>query len=547
MNTERSVTSGAGRGAPSLLDYLSVLGRRKWVFLVTFVTVPAAAIALSVTQTPVYQASADVLLTTSQDAGGTGGGSGFVDPARVAETQAELARVPVVLRMTLDSAAGNGLTLEKFRKASSVSTTPGSDLLAFSVKNSDRRMAMRLATAYAKAFTQYKHDLDTKPLQARLAGTRREIERLRAEGATETVTYSNLVKQEQELRARLAVETPTAQVVREADRAEKIAPRTVRNGAIALVLGLLLALGVAFLGDALDTRVRSVNVVRDVLGIPILGQLPAPSRKREKEGGLVMLADPMSQEAESFRTLRANLNFANSQYQYQAIMITSATGAEGKSTTAANLALALARAGRAVVLIDADLRSPHLHQLFGLDEKPGLIDVELGDAELGQALRAIDLADTTTEYAIRPPRPAGSLEVLTVGHALHDPDELGAEAAVARIVQSVRHRADIVLIDAAPLLPVGDAVALSAHVDALLVVARLKGLRLATLDELERILSVAPATKLGIIVTGAPPSRGYPMSQRYGVPPPTSALEPLLEWTARPKEAAGEQSTRRDG
>jgi capsular exopolysaccharide synthesis family protein len=547
MTTGRVHTSGAGAVTPTLLDYFRVLGRQKWIFLLTLVLVPAIAVMLSLKQTPVYQASADVLLSPNTAGTLPGGQPATVDPARVAETQAQLARVPAVVEISLHSVSGNGLTVEQFLKASSVAATLGSDLLTFSVKNSDARMATRLATAYAKAFTEYKSGLDTKPLEERRDGVRKEIARLEAEGATDTDTYSNLVKQEQQLRAALAVETPTAQVVREADRAEKIAPRTVRNGAIAIVLGLLLALGVAFLGDALDTRVRSVDVLRDVLGIPLLGQLPAPSRKREKEGGLVMLADPMSQEAEMFRTLRANLNFANSQYQAQVIMVTSATGAEGKSTTAANLAVALARAGRTVVLIDADLRSPHLHQLFGLDEKPGLIDVELGDAEIGQALRAIDLADTTTEYAIRAPRAAGSLEVLTVGHALHDPDQLGAEAAVARVVESIRHRADIVLVDAAPLLPVGDAVALSSHVDALLLVARLKGLRLATLEELERILSVAPARKLGIIVTGVPPSRGYPMNQRYGVPPPTSALEPLLEWTARPKEAAGEQGTRRDG
>ena len=169
------------------------------------------------------------------------------------------------------------------------------------MKNSDPRRAMLLATAYAEAFTEYTHSNDT--------------------GAT-------------------------AQVVREADLAEeKIAPRTVRNGAIAIVLGILLALGVAFLADALDTRVRSVDVVRDVLGIPLLGQLPPPSKKMKQGGALVMLDDTMSLEAESFRTLRANLSFANAHHKARVLMITSAANDEGKSTTAANLAIALARGG----------------------------------------------------------------------------------------------------------------------------------------------------------------------------------------------------------
>ena len=477
MNTERVVTSGGGRGAPSLLDYLSVLRRRKWIFMVTLVAVPAVAIALSVIQTPVYQASANVLLTPSQDTNGTQGGGQpvYVDPARVAETQAELARVPAVLDGALGSVAATGLTVEQFRKASSVSTTLGSDLLAFSVKNSDPRRAMLLATAYAEAFTEYTHSNDT--------------------GAT-------------------------AQVVREGDLAEKIAPRTVRNGAIAIVLGILLALGVAFLADALDTRVRSVDVVRDVLGIPLLGQLPPPSKKMKQGGALVMLDDPMSLEAESFRTLRANLSFANAHHKARVLMITSAADDEGKSTTAANLAIALARGGRSVVLIDADLRSPHLHRLFDLPEKPGLTDIELGDVELDVALREIQILDAN-ERGGR----VGKLRVLSAGDALHDPDELGAEAAVARVIGKIgRSRADLILVDAPPLLRVGDAVALSAHVQGLLVVVRLKSLRTATLNELERTLASTPTAKLGVIVTGAPPTGGLPY-RRYGPPPDLSVLQ----------------------
>ena len=113
MNTERVVTSGGGREAPSLLDYLSVLRRRKWIFMVTLVAVPAVAIALSVIQTPVYQASANVLFTPSQDTNGTQGGGQpvYVDPARVAETPTELARVPAVLDGALGSSPQLGLRL----------------------------------------------------------------------------------------------------------------------------------------------------------------------------------------------------------------------------------------------------------------------------------------------------------------------------------------------------------------------------------------------------------------------------------------------------
>ena len=271
-----------------------------------------------------------------------------------------------------------GLDRNEFLESSTVSTTLGSDLLTFAVENSDPRLAMQLATEYAHAFTDYQQQLES-------------------------------------------TETPSAQVVREADEAPKVGPRTVRNGLIAVCLGLVLALIVVFLADALDTRVRSVDSIREALGLPLLGRLPTPPSQR-KSNGLVMLADPTSREAEPFRVLRASLEFANADHSFRTIMITSAVDAEGKSTTVANLAVTLARAGRRVVLIDADLSSPHLHRLFGLDEQPGLTDLDLGDTKLDEALRPIGLKEEASEgdpVSRRMDR-AGSLDVLPGGSALQD-------------------------------------------------------------------------------------------------------------------------------
>jgi polysaccharide biosynthesis transport protein len=506
------------RGAsPSLLDYLHVLSRRKWTFLVTLLLVPIAAVALSLKQTPVYEATSDVLLKPpiASDIGGVQ--TGTVDPARFAETQALLARVPDVARAALDTAPSADLTVEGFLKNSGVVQTPGGDYLTFTFKSSNPELATALATAYAEAFTQYSLDNNLQRYKDHLQDVRGQIADLTAAGDIHSRTYKDLIDDQRALTAQVEYPEEPAQVVREADKSFKVAPRTKRNGAIAVVLGMILGLGAAFLAEALDTRVRTVDAVRNALGIPVLGQLQAPPKSVSKQGKLVMLAAPTSVEAESFRTLRANLAFANANHKARVLMITSALDEEGKSTTAANLALVLARGGRSVVLIDADLRAPRLHELFDLDEKPGLTDLELGDAELDEALREIHILDAGE----RGGREAGTLEVLPAGAALHDPDELGAEAAVARIVREVRSRADFVLVDAAPLLRVGDAVALSAHVDGLLVVVRLQSLRSATLDELERTLAATPTAKLGVVVTGARVTNGMPY-RRYG--PPRSAV-----------------------
>ena len=277
-----------------------------------------------------------------------------------------------------------------------------------------------------------------------------------------------------------------------------------------------------------------------------------------------MLAAPRSAEAESFRVLRATLDFANAEHGSRTIMITSAVDSEGKSTTVANLAVALARAGRRVVLIDADVGRPHLHRLFSLDERPGLTDLELGDTKLEEALQPISLTEEASDAEHSGVRmdPIGSLEVLPGGSALQDPDELGFDNAVGRIIQRLRDRADIVLVDAPPLL-MGHAIALSAHVDAVVVVVRLKALRASALQDMSRILEASPATKLGFILTGVDKSEGYGQHQRYAerraepkarpvLPVPASAVTDEGEGSEtgngdRPNETASERETKGNG
>jgi succinoglycan biosynthesis transport protein ExoP len=497
------MTPGERAIAPSLLDYLQVLRRRKFVFLATLLLVPVTAVALSLRQTPVYQASAEVLLTHQSVADSLSGTpTPFVDPARDAQTKAELARVPPVIAAAMSAVPEANLTQKDFLDSSSVSPTLGSDLLGFSVKSSDPRLAKRLATAYATAFTDYERQQDARAIESALTGVEEELTQLERSGATGTPSYKALRARERVLAGLAAAPPQSMRVVNTAIEAPKVAPRTVRNSLIAVCLGVVLALVVAFLADALDTRVRSVETIREILGLRLLGRLAAPPARIAKSNDLVMLADPAGHEAEPFRILRASFDFANAEYGSRTVMFTSAGDGEGKTTTVANLAVALARAGKRVILIDADLRRPSLHRVFGLEPRPGLTDVELGEAKLAVALQSTDVTEPTS------PHRSGALQVLPAGSPLHDPDELGAERAVGRIIEEVQNQVDLVLVDAAPLL-VGDAIALSAYVDAVVIVTRLKALRTSTLEEMNRILDASPAVKLGFILTGAEKSEGY--------------------------------------
>jgi non-specific protein-tyrosine kinase len=230
-----------------------------------------------------------------------------------------------------------------------------------------------------------------------------------------------------------------------------------------------------------------------------------------------MIDEPTSVNAEAFRMLRTNVEFASLGKEARMLMVTSAMEQEGKSTTIANLAVALARAGQHVVLVDLDLRRPFVDRFFDLQGRPGLTQVAIGAAQLGDAIVRIPiLGDDATLLPSSNGngdgrhRPAiGALDVLPSGPTPPDPGEFVGSARLTEILEHLRGHCDVVLIDAPPLFHVGDALTLSAKVDAVLVVTNLQAVRRPMLTELKRQLETMPANKLGFIVTGAEAEESY--------------------------------------
>jgi len=545
------ITATIETDAVTLHDYLRVVRRRKWMVLQAMLLLSLAALGFSLHQQRLYEASADVLLN-SQNADATSSGTPSMglsqDPERVTQTQARVARRPEIVENTLGQVSGTGLSVSDFLGDSSVSSSPGADILTFAVSGPDPALTERLANAYAYAYSAYRQQLETDSIKRALADVEQRLQQLDRVGASLErrsasfgaltrygALYTSLVERQQTLESMQALQTPAASVVRQADGSALTQPKTLRNVALGSILGLVLGLMLAFLWEALETRTRTAEEVSVRLGgLPLLGRVPEPPRRLRRAGRLVMLEDPASVQAEAFRMLRAKLEFVMLDRDARTLMVTSALEQEGKSTTVANLAIAFARAGKRVALVDLDLRRPILARFFDL-KGPGLTNVALGHVPLEKALTQIVIADPPALRRGAAPaagghqngNPAGELsgllEVLPSGPIPPDPGEFVSSPALDMTLRALRERCDVVLVDAPQALHVGDAIALSSRVDGIVVVARSKALRRQTVAELNRQLATMGAPALGLVVTGEGEGDGYAVGfdsggYRSGVP-----------------------------
>ena len=518
---------------PTLADYLAILRRRKWVIIVALVLVPATAFLISVGQPALYQASADVLLSR-QNLGsqltGIQDPTVYQDPARFAQTQADIARSPEV-----SERAAEKLGADTALGGYSVSPKANADVLSFTVSARDPENAARLVNAYAEAFTEYRSELDTRALTVALAQLGERLSDLRTEGQEDSALYASLVENEQRLKTLELLQTPN-RVVRPATGAFQTEPRPQRVAFLGAILGLVLGLGIALLWETLDKRVRSEAEIEDTIGVPVLARLAEPYGRLRRNRRLASIHEPHSAQAEAFRMLRTTVEFANLELGARSILVTSAVQREGKSTTIANLAAAFAQSGRRVILVDLDLRQPSLAAFFRRAGQPGVAEVVRGEAALGDALLSVAMpeAEFTPSVQAAPgtngnhPR-TPSLEVLTAGIRLpSDPSQFVASRGLADLLEQLRDRADLVLIDSPPVLAVGDAMMLSRQIDALLVVSRVEAIPRPALQQLRRVLDTTSAPTLGLIVTGSEMAASYGYGPYgYKQPEPGSRQPPV--------------------
>lgn len=242
---------------------------------------------------------------------------------------------------------------------------------------------------------------------------------------------------------------------------QPVSPNTARNVLYALLLSLVAGIGGVLLLEYVDYTFRTADELEQAYGIKTLGTLASVGREVKKDGTArekLVLLHSKSPVAEAFRMLRTNVEFAGEGKSLRTLLVTSAAPGEGKTFTAVNLALAMAQAGKEVILVDSDLRKPALHTIFGLPNEFGLTNLIVdGSPAVNGRLQASDVQ---------------GLKVLTSGQVPGNPSEMLGSKRAEWMIQSLRQLADIVIFDSPPTSMVTDAVILATKVDAVLQVVR---------------------------------------------------------------------------
>lgn len=521
-----------------LRAYLGVI-RHRWKVIVAVVVVAVAlALALSLRQDPMYRAEAELLIRQS-DSATIIGDSPVInanDAARRLNNEVRLFESGAVRDAVAESYDGP-LDVDDV-DASVASDT--SDVVTASVTAADPEEAARLVNHYAERFIEVRRQRQTDELlavgeeiqskiddlDARIAEIRQPLTTLEGQAAANP-TNDDLADQLADLADQLAPQlaplesqrtfyvsqiedlelsanisqSSGAQVLTAAEAPDSpVSPKPVRDAAIAVVLGLVLGVGLAFLIDSLDERIRSVNDLEQVSGgLPTLALVPEVE-KGHTDAFVAVRDDPKSSQAEAFRSLRTAVKFAGLDRPLKVIQVTSPSQGEGKTTAIANLGMALAQGGDRVAIVCCDLRRPRVQERFGVELTPGLTDVLVGDATLANALRRYD----------------ANILILPAGTPPPNPSELLSSSKAAAVIKALSEEFDVVLVDSPPVLPVTDALVVSRMVDATLVVADSRSTARKGVKRTLQMLGQVNAPVVGVVLNGLPSGGQYGGGYGYG-------------------------------
>lgn len=469
-----------------LRNYFNLV--RKWLWLVVLCAAlaGAAAFVISRQQTRIYQSTATVFINQARSSTARADYTDIITSERIARTySAMLQDWPTLEQAALDLGYTGGLRQMQQDYHLAVTVTPVRDtqLVQVSVQSSHSEVAAQVANILPDVFMrmnrvrQEQRFSDTRQeLQDELAAAESELEqteqvlnqlpatdenlnerdRLERLVTRHQTTYNTLSKSLEDLRLAEAQTTDNIVLTTPAQpSASPIRPRVLFNTLLAALIGALLGLGVAFLVEYLDDTVKTPDQVRDLTGLPTLGGVVKLEGATPSDR-LVARATNRSPSAEAYRVLRTNLQFSSLDKPLTTLVLTSATPGEGKSTTAANLAIVLAQADMRVILVDADLRRPSLHKVFRLPNHTGL------------STALLDKQHNPEMYLQEADVP--NLRILVTGPIPPNPAEMLSSTRMLEVIETLKGQADVVVFDMPPVLAVADASILASRVDGTVLV-----------------------------------------------------------------------------
>jgi capsular exopolysaccharide synthesis family protein len=463
---------------------LSALRETWWVTVAAGVLGGLVGLGLSLVQTPLYTSSSQLFVATTESTSPSDAlQGGQLSQQRVA-SYAQL--------LTGERLAGRvveqlGLDLTPAQLSSQIEATGVTDtvLIDVAVTDSSPARAQQIANAVDSEFIAMVSQLETSAATGR---------------SPISVTVSD------------PAHVPDA----------PSSPQTKRNVALGLVAGVLIGSATGIARRRFDTSVTSVPEARALAGAPVIGTVQRDKKLAEQH--VIDRAAP-NRTAEDHRRLLANLRSLDDQDLPKVLMVCSAMPAEGRTTTIINLALTVAQAGHRVTIVEADLRHPKVTRYLRAVDRKGLTDVLSGRAALE------DVIQTHSE----------NLSVIASGPLPANPGHLLASDEMRAILEKLRSKNDVVLVDAPPLLPVADATSLAAAVDGVLLSVRYGTTRKEQLREAAGALAAVGANLLGVVLNSIPPKADTASAYGYG-----HKYDYATERAARPaKTRSGKQHHRR--
>jgi polysaccharide biosynthesis transport protein len=432
---------------------------------------------------------------------------------------------------------GHGLTENKVHEAVSVSAQGESNIVDVSAIAMSPALAAGIANAYVGQFVKEQQTSNHAYYASALALVNKQLAALSSKQRLSPSGIA-LAGRAQSLGVLAELRNGNVEVAQAASvPTSPSSPKTLRNTILGAALGLLLGLGLAFLLERMDRRIREPKDLERIYGLPLLGVIPeskALSRASRRDGE----AQPTlsAGEAESFHLIRAHLRYFNVDRQLRTILVASAAPGDGKTTIARHLGAAAAMMGSRVLLMEVDLRRPTLAQRLGVPSGPGLSDVLIGSLPLDEAVRSIALDTRSGERS-----DGRSLDVLVSGAVLPpNPGELVESHAMEALLRQAQAVYDLIVIDTPPLTAVSDAFPLLRKVDGVIIVGRVGRNRRDVAERLHETLQSVRAPLLGVIANGVKASGldAYSYSYDYA---PAAPAQPSTPASSNGSPPAGEQ------